>query len=1326
MTGLPADRYAAAREHIARMPGIPMASSVPRLGVRPQFSPTTTGWTSIGPGNLGGRTRSLVINPQNPSIMYAGAVTGGVWQTTDGGQTWNPQFDGQAVLNIGTLAMDPTDPNTLYAGTGEWFAGIYGDGIYKTTDGGATWIPLASTTNTQFFFVNKIVISPNNNLRLYAATWSGIWTSSDGGNTWANLLSTKLAYYGCQDLAIRPDMNPDVVFATCSGATSTADYQIFQNTNAPSTVWTLAFTQSGMGRTSLAIAPSQPATIYALAADYDTTAPYYKGLLGVYRSTSGGGAGTWTTQVSNNDPNPNNTLLLNNASSSTSIYCSNPGRAVTPKNGQGDYDSVIAVDPIDPNIVWVGGVDVYRSNDGGMNWGVASLWQTPPGNPQFAHADRHVIQFHPNFDGASNQTLFLGTDGGIFQTDNARAAVATGPQSVCYSNFLANSAIRWTDLNNFYAATQFYHGFAYPGGAAYMGGAQDNSVSRGADLQSVNAWKLFSTGDGTSLALDPADANHVLESKEYLSLSRAIDGGTFVGSIAGITEPAAGFPFVPPLAADPNEGNRLFLGGGANLWRSVDGGATWTAAAPVEAKSGVSAIAVSPADSNTVLFGTQQGFIYSSSSGLSSDGSTQWNSVQPRAKAYVSGISYDPTDPEIVYATYSTFKSFPFDAHVYKSTDGGGTWSPSDGSGAASIPDTPVWRLLVNPYNPSTLYLGSDLGVFVSTDGGASWGHDLNTFSNAIVEELSFDQTLNPNWLFAFTYGRGAYRTPLAGSPSPDCSYSVSPTTLNVDGYGGVFPVSVSAPEGCAWSGIPGSTPSAFWVQSPAQGIGTADAFINVAPNTGAARSDMLTIANTAITVNQSGGAAVVKTAGDLATAPVALSIPGIGSVMSSALTSSSGDPVHSCTGSPDFRTGWWRITPNSSGTLQILANGRRTDVYGNSGIVVTAYSGADTGTELGCAAVPQDTSSENDAVIRFNVTAGGSYLIEVSALGQPATFAGGYTVVVSMSDSPDVTLTLTPTSANVTAGADSAAFTANVANAANAAVRWSISPPIGAISPAGVYTPPASIAAPTAITVTATTFAPPRKQATATVNLAPPAAGTGPAPAITAVVNTATASAAIAPNAWVSIYGTNLAPDTRQWQSGDFVEGQMPADLDGVSVTINGHKAFVDYISATQVNVLTPLDGTVGPVQLTLATSNGASAPVTVNQAAYAPSFFLFAGKYVAATHANYAAVGPTALGQGYTPATPGETLLLYATGFGEVTPGIIPGALNQAGALPANPLITIGGLNATVEYAGAISPGLYQFNVQVPANTPSGDNPITVTYQGATGPDGVYLTVK
>jgi uncharacterized protein (TIGR03437 family) len=187
-----------------------------------------------------------------------------------------------------------------------------------------------------------------------------------------------------------------------------------------------------------------------------------------------------------------------------------------------------------------------------------------------------------------------------------------------------------------------------------------------------------------------------------------------------------------------------------------------------------------------------------------------------------------------------------------------------------------------------------------------------------------------------------------------------------------------------------------------------------------------------------------------------------------------------------------------------------------------------------------------------------------------------------------------------------------------------------------------------------------------------------------------------------------------------------MPVSLDGVSVTINGHKAYVYYISSTQLNVLAPLDGTIGPVSVVVTTANGSSAPATVQQTAYAPSFFLFAGKYAAATHANGTLLGAATLYPGLsTPAGRGETIVLYCNGFGEVSPGIVPASASQSGVLPLNPIFSIGGLPVTVQFAGVISPGLYQFNVVVPQSAPNGDNPLTVTYQGVQGPSGVFITV-
>lgn len=1004
-TTLPLDRYVTARQQATLMPAVSLADMGARAFVRKDAAALAgNSWTSLGPGNVGGRTRSLVINPQDPNIMYAGAVTGGVWKSTDGGRSWAPLTDFLPVLNIGALVMDPNDPNTLYAGTGEWYTFEFpGQGIFKTRDAGVTWALLPNTgsnVTVNFQFVNRLVMSPSNPGRIYAATSTGVFTSPDGGNTWTpTALNTGQVYAGCQDLVIRTDRTADYLFASCSGTSIYSNYAIWRNTNAAGGgVWSQVFTASFMGRTSLALAPSQQSTIYAMAASYDSNSNYAYGLLAVYRSMSNGDAGSWTTQVANTDPNITNTLLLQDIAGVTGSYCSDG--PLTFSNGQGDWDNALAVDPLDSNRVWAGGIGAFRSDDGGVTWGVASLHQIAP--PQYAHEDEHLFVFHPGYNGTSNQSMYMATDGGVFRTDNARAAVSTGPKGACVSVFTSAAAIQWFNLNSSYVATQYYHGFAYPGGKVYVGGAQDNGVSRGTDLAGINGYSFFSGGDGGSVAVDPADANTIFQSIQYLSLRRATDGSNFISATSGITEKYAHFPFIAYLAMDPNEGKRLFLGGTTNLWRSMDGAVSWTAAAPVEPGSSVQAIVVSPFDSNTVLFGTQLGYIYRNSAALTSNASAAWTGVRPRS-GFVASLAFDPTNPNRVYAVYSSAKSAATDAHVYRSTNGGVTWTPSDGSGNSTLPDIPVFRLIVNPHNPSQLFVGTDLGVFVSPDGGDTWARD-TSLENVIVEELALDQGLSSNWLFAFTHGRGVYRVPLPNSPSVDCTYSVSPTSISVDAFGAVIPVTVTAPAGCAWVALPGTVPApyrdiAFNIQSPAQGTGTGTAFVVVTPLDPFTKpsdpplTDHLEIANTSISVTQSPTTANTYSA-DSPTAATPLNIPGIANIDSRGLTSSPSDPILSCSGSAGYKTAWWIVTPTSSGYLQARAYGRRYDVeFGNSGIVVTAFAQSAPTKELACAIVPRDTTSAIDGIIQFPVTAGSNYLIEVAATG-PTAQDGGYTEI--------------------------------------------------------------------------------------------------------------------------------------------------------------------------------------------------------------------------------------------------------------------------------------------------------------------------------------------
>jgi photosystem II stability/assembly factor-like uncharacterized protein len=767
-TAVPVERYFTAQEQMRRMPQhstvrgtfLPSRAELEEKGISYVSAAASLGaWSSLGPGNIGGRTRSLVIDPRRPEVMYAGGVAGGVWKTTNGGASWVPLADLMANLAIASLAMDPANSNVLYAGTGEGFSsvGVRGNGIFKTTDGGARWTRLARTQNESFHYVSDIVISPSGSSRLYAATHTGVWRSTNGGRSWKRVLDPKVQG-GCLDLVIRKDRADDVVFVACGNREQGT---VYQNLKAQANgQWVPVLREPGMGRASLALAPSNQDVIYALAASTvagpssEAGENYRNAMHAVFRSTSGGGPGTWTAQVRNDDGTKLNRLLLSSARSAFGREC-----GFTSGNnsfrGQGWYDNTLAVDPTDPDRVWAGGIDLFRSDDGGRNWGLASYWWAifpyDAEAPSYAHADQHFIVFHPRYDGESNKTLFVTNDGGIFRTDDALAATATGTTAACEPR---NSQLVWTALNHGYGVTQFYHGAPYPDGRRYLGGTQDNGTIRGSDGNGANAWETLLGGDGGYAAVHPENPDILYASHQGLSLAKSVDGGQnwdfVVDGIDGFTL------FIAPYVMDPNDPERLWFGGDG-IWRTDNGAGLWqTAAAPISHLGMVSALAVARGDSDRVLAGTADGYILRTDTGQTADPSTEWPAVRPRA-GWVSSVAIDPANANVVYATYSTFGG----THVWKSTNGGATWRGIDGKGNRRIPDIPVHNIVVDPNRPSRLFVGTDLGVFVSTDGGATWAVENTGFANVITEWLTVLAGPNGPTLFAFTHGRGAWRVPI-------------------------------------------------------------------------------------------------------------------------------------------------------------------------------------------------------------------------------------------------------------------------------------------------------------------------------------------------------------------------------------------------------------------------------------------------------------------------------------------------------------------------------------------------------------------------------------
>ena len=717
-------------------------------------------WEPLGPGNIGGRCRVLLVDPEDRDVLYVAAVSGGVFKTEDGGASWRPLSDALANVAVNSLAMDPFDRRVLWAGTGEGYfrevergtgLPLRGHGIFKTSDGGETWEWLAATRGEDFYWVNDLVASPRERGWLYAATRTGVWRSSDSGASWQRLLDPAVNG-GCLDLALRTDRANDVLFAACG---SFAQGSVYRNLAAEGEGgWTQVLSDPGMGRTSLAIAPSRQDVIYALAAS-NLPGPLGgpdQGLHAVFRSSSGGGAGSWQAQARATASNRLNALLLTNPIAAMSQECGDPepDQFVT----MGWYVNIIAVDPANHDRVWAAGVDWFRSDDGGRSWGPASFWWDWQ-YASYVHADQHGITFHPGWNGTTNQTLWAVGDGGVYRTDTARAGIGHTAQSLCDPN---TSRIRWYSLNHGLAVTQFYHGAPFPDGERYLGGTQDNGTIIGSDGWGPERWSPLFGGDGGYVAVDPADTRRIYLEYQRFSFYRSVDGGTtFNWARSGV--PAAGdsFLFITPFVMDPSNANRLWAGG-RHVWRTDNGADSWSAASMALADGGsVSAVAVAPARPDRVLVGTDRGGIARCDAATSAGPATAWDLVSPQA-GFVTWVTFDPSDPNVAFATYGGFGGH----HVFASADGGVTWQPTDGEGAGALPDIPVHCLLVDPRRPERLFIGTDLGVFVSLDRGATWAVENTGFAAVVTESLALATTPDGrSLLFAFTHGRGAWRVEL-------------------------------------------------------------------------------------------------------------------------------------------------------------------------------------------------------------------------------------------------------------------------------------------------------------------------------------------------------------------------------------------------------------------------------------------------------------------------------------------------------------------------------------------------------------------------------------
>ncbi|OGV01409.1 MAG: hypothetical protein A2315_13335 [Ignavibacteria bacterium RIFOXYB2_FULL_35_12] len=665
-------------------------------------------WTQLGPGNIGGRVRAIVVHPTDPNLVYLGSVSGGVWKTTNGGTSWSPLKDNMENLAVCSIVMDPTNSSILYAGTGEgYFNGdaLRGEGIFKTTDAGATWVRLSSANNSNFYYVNKLVIDQSTNA-LYAATRKGLYKSTDGGASFTGMLvGTGGADVHCMDVEVAYT-SPSTIYASFGLFN---DASIYRSTDGGSS-FSSNLGQSGQGRIEIATSASNPLIAIASFCDLTTNG------VTLMASTSDGGDNWFTMTV--------------------------PGPAFSgPDNYAGTqawYDNIVYIDPNNSATLYVGGLDFWKSTNSGSSWTQKTNWYSQAGAPQYVHADQHAIAFAPS----NTNIMYLGTDGGIFKS--------------------TNKGENWTAINNNLFITQFYYGAVNPTGTTYYGGTQDNGTLKSTGSSS---WTTVMGGDGGATEVDFSNTNNLYMEYVNLAFFKSTNGGaTFSKAMSGIPVGPDFWDgttdrtlFISPFSMDPNNSN-IIVAGTYRVWRTINSAGNWTAISgdltgdgTGSSGSKISTVIVAKGNSNVIYAGCSNGRIQ-----VTTDGGSNWNLRNSGLPvAYCTRIATDPNNPSTAFATFSGFSS---GNKVFKTTNFGVNWTNI----SSNLPNIPVNCLVVNPSDANNLFVGTDLGVFSTVNGGSSWAQDNNGLANVSVADL--DYRLSDNKLFAATHGRSMFSTTIVTS----------------------------------------------------------------------------------------------------------------------------------------------------------------------------------------------------------------------------------------------------------------------------------------------------------------------------------------------------------------------------------------------------------------------------------------------------------------------------------------------------------------------------------------------------------------------------------
>jgi len=651
-------------------------------------------WTALGPftvpsgynGYRGlGRVNAVAFHPTDPNVIYVGAPAGGLWISEDHGFTWASYTDVLPTLGVSAIAVDFINPEVIYMGTGDRDAGdAPGIGVWKSFDGGQTWAAFNSGMGNST--VSRLMMHPQNNNIVFAATAGGVYKTIDGGNSWI-----KKANGNFKDMVFKP-FNPDIIYAMSNGT-------FYKSTDNGETFIQGATGLPNGSRGALAVSPANPEIVYAFLTNDDS----FKGL---YRSEDGG----LSFAVRSTSPNI------------MSWDCSGGS------GGQAWYDLDVAADPTNADIIYGGGVNCFKSTNGGTTWSIRSHWYGGC-SVQSVHADLHVLEYSP-----LTGRLFAGNDGGVYWTENG--------------------GVNWTEISNGLVISQAYKiGQSATNRDFVINGYQDNGTSTWTGTE----WLAVGGGDGMECAFDPTDDRYSYSSVYYGAINRIFNHSA-QGQIAGqgsngITEDGA---WVTPFLIDHNNGNTMFIGY-KNIWRSTNikasntSSVSWTKISEMNTNN-FSVLAQSRAN-NDILYAASGNKLYRSDNVKGQN--PAWITLTSNLPSgnTITALETNYTDENVVFIVQQN--------RVFRSENKGITWTEITGT----LPDVQMSTLANYRYSPEGLYLGTDIGIFYLDNTMADWILFSEGFpASARVTELEilYDPAgQQGDVIRAGTYGRGLWESPM-------------------------------------------------------------------------------------------------------------------------------------------------------------------------------------------------------------------------------------------------------------------------------------------------------------------------------------------------------------------------------------------------------------------------------------------------------------------------------------------------------------------------------------------------------------------------------------